>query len=137
MKDGHLIEGLPEQAVASHKYIQKRVEELLHESDLTQFMDNYALSSTTGQKFTETHKVQWKLVIEALRTTADPEARNKAIVGIYNYKFNYRKKLTSQITEAMEINTDIHPREMIVQGKIVGQCEITGEKNNIPKIILA
>ena len=41
----------------------------------------------------------------------------------------------------MEINTEIHPREMIVQGKIVGQCEIMGETrirtNNIPKIILA
>ena len=95
MKDnGHLIERLPEQAAASQKYIQKRIEELLHKSNLTQFVDNYASSSTTGQKFAETHKVQWKLVIEALRTTADPEARNKAIVGIYNYKFNYRKKLS-------------------------------------------
>ena len=54
-------------------------------------MNNYTALSRTGQKFAETHKVKWDIVIEALRTIADPEARDKAITGVYNFKFNYKK----------------------------------------------
>ena len=46
--DSHLIKQLPEQTDSSHKFILKRLEELLHESDLAIFMGNYSALTRTG-----------------------------------------------------------------------------------------
>ena len=60
------------------------MEELLYEGNLTIFSDNYRALTRTGERFEEMHRIKWELVLEALRATVDPEAKEKAIMGVHN-----------------------------------------------------
>ena len=69
-------------------------------------------------------------MVEALRTTVDPEARDKAIVEVYNHRFTYKTNISSQLADALAIKTEIQPRGIIVQGTIVGKCPKRGKQES-------
>ena len=51
-----LVAQLPEQTHI--KPILKKLEELLHDSNRSIFMENYSAITRTGKKLTETHKIK-------------------------------------------------------------------------------
>ena len=99
------------------------MDELLHDQDMATFCDNYR-SRSEENKFKATHKILWATVTAALIESVNPEVLEKAIKTMYNHRFTYNRRISSEIEDTVEINEETLPKRLICKRKKLGKIMI-------------